>query len=535
MKTPGQAGENAPMDAAVALEESEARYNLMVEHSPDAIVILDMAQGRFVDCNAVAVTLFETDRETLLQHGPASLSPQIQPDGEPSDQLAGEYLRRSLEGEFPAFEWTHRTMKGRDVPCEVRLVHLPDQGRRLVLGCITDNSWRKEMERERELLGSRLRCSQKLESLGLLAGGVAHDFNNLLAVILGYADLSLESHARDTGVQETLTRLRAAVIQARKLTDQLLIYVGRAPKAQERLDLTKLVEEELDILSVAVGARGRLTSHLEASKVRVLGDSGQLQQVVLNLIGNALDALSGPSGGVHVATGCVAMGTSSLQTFQVQAEGLQEGHFALLEVSDTGRGMSEEVLERVFDPFYTTKPEGHGLGLSTVAGIIRGHGGALRVTSKPGSGSVFTVLLPLTEEDPSTSSSGARRSVWVGSGRVLVADDQSSVREVTQALLEALGFEVTAVASGSAAIAAVRAEPGAFRLAVLDVNMDGMDGVETRGALQALAPDIRVLLVSGFAHDEAHEILREEGPAPFLRKPYGLEDLRAKLANLLVE
>ncbi len=518
------------VDAALALEESEARYNIMVEHSPDAIVILDMTQERFVDCNAVAVAFFETDRDTLLQHGPASLSPPTQEDGRLSSVRAREYIQRSLEGEVPAFEWVHRTLNGRNVPCEVRLVRLPDQGRPLVLGCITDISWRKRMEQEQAALASRLRTSKKLESLGLLAGGVAHDFNNLLAVILGYADLTLESDGLDARAQETLGRLRGAAVQARKLTDQLLIYVGRAPKAQEDLDLSRLVGDELSILAVAVRSKGRLTSDLEASGCHGLGGSGQLQQVILNLVGNACDALSGPSGSIHVSTACVTLGAEALQTFQVQAEGLVEGRFALLEVSDTGCGMSEEVLERSFDPFYTTKAEGHGLGLSTVVGIIRSHGGALRVSSKRGRGTVFSLLLPLTGQAPAQVSEDQSHTQWRGWGRVLVADDQPAVREVTEALLEALGFEVTSVSSGIAAVAAVQAEPDAYRLALLDVNMGGMDGVEARGALQALAPEIRVLLVSGFAHDEANEILRDEGPEAFMRKPYGLEDLRRRLA-----
>ncbi len=520
-------------DTAQALRESEARYRLLVEHAPDAIVILDMSVGRFVDCNTAATVLFGTDRDTLLSHGPASLSPPTQPDGRPSDQAAEDYIRRCLAGEFPAFEWTHRTVGGRDVACEVRLVRLPDQARPLLRGSITDISWRKGLEREQERLTARLRAADKLESLGLLAGGVAHDFNNLLAVILGYADLSLAADCLDEPTRDSLGRLRAATIQARQLTDQLLVFTGRAPTHREAVELGALVAEELSILEVAVGRKARLSLELTAEGLPVVGDPVQLQQVVLNLVGNAGDAVSDPRGRIHLATGRVDVELDTLDAFQVRADRLATGTYAMLEVSDGGSGMPPEVCDRIFDPFFTTKDEGHGLGLAAVAGIVRTHGGALRVSSRVGVGTTFTLLLPLAAAAPASSSEASLPAAdWRGAGRALVADDDESVREVNQALLEALGFEVLAVSSGDEALSTVQAAPGAFRLAVLDVTMAGMDGVETRGALQALAPELRVLLVSGFAREEAVQMLRDEGGAPFLQKPFGLAELRQALHGL---
>jgi len=446
---------------AQALQESEARYRLLVEHAPDAIVMLDMSQGRFVDCNAKAVELFEADRETLLQHGPASLSPPTQPDGRASDLAARDYIRRCLAGEFPAFEWTHRTLGGRDVACEVRLVAMPDQGRPLVRGSITDISWRKDLEREQARLADRLQAAQKLESLGLLAGGIAHDFNNLLAVILGYADLALGAAGTDPVMQDTLDRLRGASLQARELTDQLLVYSGRGPNRQEVVDLSALVAQELAILEVAVGRKGQLRSELVDMDLRVSGDPGQLQQIVLNLVGNAGDALADPSGRIHVSTRAAQLDAETLDSCQIRSEGLVPGPVVQLQVRDTGGGMPPAVLARIFDPFFTTKPEGHGLGLAAVGGIVRSHGGALRVTSREGSGTEFTVWLPATQARAQAAPQAGSAESWRGRGHVLVADDEAAVREVTQALLEALGFTVHAVDSGDAVLAAVLRAPDA--------------------------------------------------------------------------
>ena len=522
-----------PLDPAAALQESEARYRLLVEHAPDAIVMLDLSHGRFIDCNQIAAALFETDRATLVQYGPASLSPPRQPDGRPSEVAARDYIQRCLDGEFPSFEWTHRTLAGRDIPCEVRLVRMPAEGRVLVRGSITDISRRKGLEQERERLTARLQASQKLESLGLMAGGIAHDFNNLLSVIVGYADLGLSDPGLADQTRDALERLRRATDQARGLTDQLLVYTGQGTTAHVPVGLNGLVADELALLAVAVGPRATVVADLDEPDPRVAGNAGQLQQVVMNLVGNATQALGDPHQQIRVRTGRVQVDDGALQAFQVQADALVPGTYALIEVADDGCGMNPDVLARIFDPFFTTRADGHGLGLAAVAGIVRSHGGAVRVTSTVGAGSVFTVLLPTTSAPVAAAGAARASDGWRGHGRALVVDDEPIVREVTQALLEALGFQVEALASGQAAVARVREDPGAFRLALLDMSMVGMDGPELRQALRTLAPALQVLMVSGFARDEAMALLREAGPVAFLQKPYGLGELQAELRDLL--
>ena len=520
-----------------ALRESEERYRVLVEHSPDAIVMLDMDVGRFVDCNAGAERLYGLSRAELLARGPVDLSPATQPDGRASAEAALDYIGRCLAGELPSFEWVHRRPSGRELLCEVRLARLPRAGRFLVCGSITDISARKEAEREQQSLEAKIQQAQKLESLGVLAGGIAHDFNNLLMSMLGFSDLALEDLSEAHPARSHIGQIRKAALAAADLTHDLLAYSGGSSVETRRIDLNDIVRELATLLGVAVSKKVTLETDLDATLPAIDGDAAQLRQVIMNLITNASEAAQGGRGRVTVRTRLTPLDARRRLSVRFAADELPETPMVTLEVTDDGVGMDAETLARIFDPFFTTKVSGRGLGLAAVGGIVRSHGGAIAVESRPGSGTAFTVYLPVradTHAGPSTASAPDEPTATSTGGRVLVIDDEALVRDVAQSMLEAMGFEVSAAPGGRQGLAWIEAEPDAWRLVLLDLTMPDMDGAEVLRQIRARWPALPVLLVSGYT---SHNVAVATGASAlhFLQKPFTLASLREAIAAALAE
>ena len=356
-----------------ALAESEARYRTLVEYAPEAIVVFDVDACRFVEVNQNACTLFGLCREALLEANPVTLSPLTQLDGRPSEEAAWDYLNAALAGEVPRFEWLHRTSAGATIQCEVRLVKMPSMESRLVRGSITDVTPQRRLEQQ-------IRQWQKMDALGQMAGGIAHDFNNVLTIVLASADM-LATDLTDEGQRADA---RAIVMAARKgatLTSHLLSFARRQAKTVDNvLDLNDVVREIATIISRVLGEDITLLLELDPREVPARIDRSEAEQVVMNLLLNARDAI-------------VGAGTIQVTTARGQG-GQQFRHLSLLRVADTGAGIDPDVKERIFEPFFTTKAEkGSGLGLSTVYGIVTQAGGSLEVDSTVGLGTTFDVML----------------------------------------------------------------------------------------------------------------------------------------------
>ena len=385
---------------------------------------------------------------------------------------------------------------------------------------------------ERLELERRLLHAQKLESLGLLAGGVAHDFNNLLQAMLGNLDLAIAVVATGSPAREPIEQAVHAARRATDLTRQLLAYSGRGRFVVQPVDLSALVRENAHLFRASVPHTCEIELRLADDLPAVDADVGQLQQVVMNLITNAADAIGARSGTIRIATARREGGPGALEGSRIA--GVEPAAtYVVLEVADTGSGMDADTVNRIFDPFFSTKGAGRGLGLPALLGIVRGHRGGLFVESAPGRGTTVRVLLPIGDAAAARARTDAAPAPArpPEHGTVLVVDDEPAVRRACHAMLRALRMPAISAASGAEALAAVRAHRGEVRFVVLDLSMPGMDGLATLDALLALDPTLRVILSSGFDEQE----LLGRGAAGrtmgFIQKPYSLEQLREALAQ----
>jgi len=399
-----------------------------------------------------------------------------------------------------------------------------------VVGAARDVTDARHAEEERFRLERQVQEAQRLESLGLVTSGVAHDFNNLLTVILGNGRLAVSELPPDHRLRPRLERMVAAAEHGAGLTDQMLVYAGRAPRAQKPVELSSLVAEMLDLARAALPERVTLRESLDAA-VWVQGDETQLRQVVLNLVSNAGEAIGDRAGTVELRTSHGELGAAELAGSRGASQ-LSAGRHALLEVTDDGGGMDAATRDRVFEPFFTTKLSGRGLGLAALLGIVRGHGGRVGLTSEPGQGSTFRVWLPAGAE--AQAAAHAAPSLTPGRvARVLVIDDQEPLLELTREFLGRAGYEVHTALGGQAGLDRFRAAPGAYDAVVLDLAMPGVDGHQVGQAIRALAPELPLLMVSGYDADFAASRFASLRPARFLRKPFGRDDLARELERLL--
>lgn len=401
------------------------------------------------------------------------------------------------------------------------------------VGYVVDVTERREATRRRHAMELKLLHGQKMESLGVLAGGVAHDFNNLLTGILGEANLAsmaLGENVQD--VRDSIRQIETLARRAADLTRQLLAYSGKGRFIVETVDLTVLLREISQMLKLAISKKAALELHLADDLPAIDADRGQLQQIAMNLLTNASEALGDATGVIRVTTRVENCTTQSL-TKDYEAPELAEGRYVVLEVSDTGCGMSSEVRQRLFEPFFTTKEHGRGLGMSAILGIMRAHRGAIRVYSEPDQGTAFKLLFPASGHLAETDTPEPRSGVWKGSGVALVVDDEDSVRNVAERLLQRLGFETIPAADGAQALERFREHRERVRLVVLDMMMPVLSGRETLSALRRIAPDLPIVIASGFNEQETISRLAARGLTSFLQKPFQAAELEDAVRRAL--
>ncbi|OFW59777.1 MAG: hypothetical protein A2133_10520 [Actinobacteria bacterium RBG_16_64_13] len=416
---------------------------------------------------------------------------------------------------------------------EITAVPWGEGGFATIFEDITD---RIKAEEEQQQFERRMQQTQRLESLGVMAGGIAHDFNNILMAVLGHADLARTDLPPGSPVRENLEEIVHASRRAADLCRQMLAYSGHGQVSIEPLDLGELASELVQLLRTSIPKKVLLNLDLDRSSPLVNGDRGQLTQVVMNLVLNAAEAIGDSSGVINVSTGVTECTQEYLRTTYLD-EGLEEGQYVTLQVSDTGQGMDEDTRSRLFEPFYTTKFTGRGLGLSAVLGIVRRHKGAITVHSELGRGTVVRILLPVWEGGEAGGSrvKEAGDADWEFKGTVLLVDDEESILALGRRMLGRLGFTVLTATDGGQSVDIYRAHHDEIALVLLDLTMPEMDGAETLQELRRIDPGVRVVMSSGYTENDISARFAGHELAGFLQKPYTLDILRRCLRAVLAD
>jgi PAS domain S-box-containing protein len=414
-----------------------------------------------------------------------------------------------------------------------------------ISGTLIDITDRKAADAERKALEHKLLETQKLESLGVLAGGIAHDFNNLLMAILGNAELALLDLPALAPARTSVARIELAARRAAELTGQMLAYAGKGRMVIDLFELNALVEEITALLDVSIAKTTTLRYMLAPQLPPIAGDATQIRQVIMNLVLNAAEAVGAARSLIVIASGVRHADRLYLASTWLAPE-LPEGEYVFLEVTDDGPGMSAETLAKIFDPFFTTKFTGRGLGLAAVLGIVRGHGGALKVVSALGQGTTFTILFPavladhedtraLERVDAGESLTLPRPDSPAGASArlLLVIDDEEGVRSVAARILERYGFRVITAADGHAGVDLFRDHADSIAAVLLDLAMPRMDGEQTMRAIQAIKPDALVVIMSGYDQQSLTERFAGLSPAGFLQKPFQPAALQKTLEQVL--
>lgn len=528
------------------LEKSDERYRLALEATSDGVWDWDIETNSeyFAPrwCEILGYAPDDPDIDRTFDFWAS----RIHPDDRPGVMDA---LKQHLENDAPynvEYRHLHRDGNYRWQNSRGKAVRVDGKPVRMV-GAIRDIQAAKDeeaarLELERELLvqqeqarskfaamemETRLQKAQRLESLAVLAGGIAHDFNNLLVGILGNAGLALMTLPGESPARDIVKAIEVASLRAADLTKQMLAYSGKGRFVVKAFDLSVLVAEMSHLLEVAISKKNVLRLELSEPGPVIEADATQVRQIVMNLITNASEAIGKRSGVISIITGSVEADETYLQTM-AYGDDAAPGIYAFIEVSDTGSGMPPEVIARMFDPFFSTKNEGHGLGLAAMLGIVQGHQGAVRVYSEVGKGTTIKVLFPLGDS-PLTSTPEIQLPVAKQRGYVLVVDDDEDVRAVSKRALQMVGYDVLTAVDGREGVEVFRARRDDIQAVLLDMTMPRMDGKEAFRRMIEISPDVRVILMSGYNEQDATSSFVGRGIAGFLQKPFRPQELIDKI------
>jgi two-component system cell cycle sensor histidine kinase/response regulator CckA len=500
-----------------ALEESETRYRLLFENNPQPMWVYDQQTLQFLTVNDTAIEHYGYSREEFL----VMTLRDIRPEEELPNLL--EAVSTPLTGFKKAGTFRHRKKNGQIISVEITEDPITFEGRAASLVLATDVTDRLRLE-------EHLRQSQRLESIGLLAGGVAHDFNNLLTIINGYADMLLHDVPAESALSDGIGEIQQAGNRAADLTKQLLAFSRRQLIQPTVLNLNLVIVDVQKMLRRLIGEDIEIVINLAEDLGNVHADPGQMQQIIVNLAVNARDAM--PSGGtLYIETANIDI-DAPISPVQADAG---VGPHVVLTITDNGTGMTPEVKQRAFEPFFTTKAPGAGtgLGLATVYGMVKQSGGWISLYSEIGIGSSFRIFLPRTTDAEVQQTPVVAKSGLEGNETVLVVEDQNEVRSFAVTALRRYGYNVLCAEAGAEALQIAAEHPGRIHLLITDIVMPGMTGVELAQRLPILKPGIKVIFMSGYSERASTSHTKLDPTTPYLDKPFTASLLAEKVRDVL--
>jgi len=500
------------------LKESEKKYRLLLENSNDAIFIAQDEVIKFPNPRTERMTGY-----SAAELAGMSFVNIIHPKDR---DMVLERQKRGLAGEELPDTYSFRIINktGKELWVKLNTVLMNWEGRPGTLNFIADITNEKTLE-------TRLQQSQKMESIGTLAGGIAHDFNNILFPIIGYTEMLLADAPKGSESRDSLEEIFKEAMRASDLVRLILTFSRQSLQELKPIRVQPILKEALKLLRSSIPATIKFHQKIDDDCGIIMGDPTQIHQVIMNLCTNAYHAMQEAGGDLEAKLKEIELEVDDV----ADGNDMKPGPYIRLTVSDTGHGMPSEVLDRIFEPYYTTKEEGKGtgLGLSVVHGIVKAHNGDIRVYSEPGKGTVFHVYLPLIKPQDKETELALPEMVHGGSERVLLVDDEGPIVRMEKQILERLGYQVTSRSSSIEALEAFRAQPDKFDLVITDMTMPNMTGDKLAGELINIRPDIPVILCTGFSEKISRERVAAMGIKGFLMKPIVNCDLAKTIREVL--
>ena len=461
----------------------------------------------------------------------------------------GEYFCPALQKECPILdrgqmvdnsERILRSQDGIEIPILKTVIEIEMNGESVLLETFMDITERKKAEEEKAKFEAKLQQAQKMESIGSLAGGIAHDLNNILFPISGLSEMLLDDMPPDTPEYKSIEQIHKSAKRGSDLVKQILAFSRQSNPLKLPIRIQPILKEALKLAQATIPRNIEIKSHINTDCGMVSADPTQIHQIAMNLITNAFHAVEQTGGTIDIALKETAIGSFDEKEdlpFHAMPGDLLPGRYACITVSDTGTGMDQPLIDKIFDPYFTTKElgKGTGLGLSVVHGIVKEHGGDIRVYSEIGKGTVFHVYLPLLEDTRDSNAATITRKHPTDHERILLVDDEEPILRMEQMMLERLGYQVTTRMSSPDALAAFKANPDFFDLVISDRGMPNMTGEQLAGELISIRPGIPIILCTGFSDENDVKRAKAMGVKGFLMKPVAIGDLAEMVRKVLDE
>lgn len=503
------------------LRRSEAKYRQLVHVSNDAIYL--RYNRKFEIINKKFGEMFGVTLDDV-NHPDFDFIELVAPE---SRSLIEERERKRAQGEPvpPRYEFVALSRDGRELEVETSISEVEYMGGIAIQGVVRDVTERRSLERQ-------LRQAQKIEAISRLAGGIAHDFNNILAIIRGYSELSLDDLEEGSTLHRNLHHILDASDRAKELVNQILTFSRQREEDRQAVNVPGIIREVLNILRPSIPGNIEVRENIDEEKGMIMADPTQIRRVMTNLCANASQAMQENGGVLDISLKRVELPIGG-GAVSKELKDLPPGSYLRLSVTDTGPGIAEDIADRIFDPYFTTRitGDGSGMGLAVILGIIKNYGGDIEVKSESGKGASFHLYLPLVTET-AVAGKGVEQ-VQKGKERILFVDDEEMLVYMQQEILERLGYDVVAVSNSSEALDIFKEDPEIFDLVITDQSMPGMTGIRLAKELMKIKPEIPIILCTGFSESVTRQDALASGIKEFIMKPVIKREIAGVIRKVL--